>query len=231
MTEPDRIVILAGQDVAGLPGDHLLRGTTDHYKRELIRLGLLGVDAPIGKEYDLTVIARVASGIVFPGVCWGGADVGDYPPVDRAIQVLFRLGVELGLPILGICGGAHQIVTAAGGRLVAVEGHCPSAPGYRDVTVTVAEAANLSPRELHEQEMHTLGVADEDQLGAGLRGIGWAPDGMVEMFRLSDPPALAKHLGVAVRPDMWLVGAFTHPEMARDHPLLQAFAEACRAGR
>jgi Peptidase C26 len=234
MTEPDRLVVLAGQDVARLRGDHLLRGTTWHYKAALRSVGLLGVDAPLG-EYDLTPLVRVASGIMFPGVCWDGPDVGQYPQVDRSIQDLVRLGVQFGLPMMAICGGAQQVVMAAGGRLVRVEGHCPPEPGYLDVAVRVAASANLGTTELHEKEMHTLGVGSEAELGAGLRAIGWAPDGQIEMFMLSDGRELAGHLDLTVSPAildrLWIAGAFTHPEMAADHPLLQDFARACRAVR
>jgi putative glutamine amidotransferase len=112
------------------------------------------------------------------------------PELDRFELAAARRADDAGLPILAICRGLQALNVARGGTLVQ---HVPDRPGdgiehrqtvagdepTHDVRVApdsrlarIAGAAQLEVNSFHHQAV--------DRLGAGLRAVAWAPDGVVE---------------------------------------------------
>lgn len=137
------------------------------------------------------------AGLVLPG----GADIDphfygqevvaaeDLDPTYDAFQLEWtRAAFRSNLPLLGICRGMQVMNVAAGGTLTQdVAGHMPAVPRAEAVhPVEIAEDSRLR----HILESGRLGVNSihhqaVDRLGAGLRPVAWAPDGVVEAVERS----------------------------------------------
>jgi putative glutamine amidotransferase len=112
------------------------------------------------------------------------------PDLDRFELDLARRARVRGLPVLGICRGAQLLNVSRGGTLFQ---HLPDVVGdaieHRQADVSgevshtvrvrpgsrVAEIVGTAP--LHVNSFHHQAV---DGLGAGLRAVAWADDGVVE---------------------------------------------------
>ena len=112
-----------------------------------------------------------------------------------------------GLPILGLCRGVQVLNVAAGGTLIQhlpvgtdeshkqYERDCETVhpvevdPGSLLATIT-------GPREFGVNTLHHQAVAD---VGAGLRPVAWAPDGVIEAVESVDGRPL---LGVQWHPEL-----------------------------
>jgi putative glutamine amidotransferase len=142
-----------------------------------------------------------------------------WPHLDLFEIGLARRACNRGVPILGLCRGAQVLNVALGGTLhqhvseVVGEGvrHRQKEPGStptHGVEVApdsmLAELMGTTPCEVNS--FHHQAV---DQLGAGLRAVAWAPDGIVEAVELSGARQFV--LGVQWHAE----GLVSRPEHAR----------------
>lgn len=160
-------------------------------------------------EQGLLEAARGADAVVL----MGGEDVDpmhyDGPAVypgagqwfsvaDTAQLALVRHAVDAGLPTLGICRGMQVVNVALGGDLVQhLEGAVHVTPGPPEASMAdhpvsldagSALAAALGSTSLTVRSSHHQSVG---RLGAGLVGVGTAPDGTVEAVEHRSAPLLA----------------------------------------
>ena len=147
------------------------------------------------------------------------------PEVDAFELALTRAAFERGTPIVAICRGAQALNVARGGTLIQhlpdVEGaidHRQRTPGSRPSHPVEIEDGSLAARVLGATELtvntfHHQAAAD---LGAGLRAVGWSPDGIVEAIEAPDHPFC---LGV-----QWHAETMSAPDA--DRRLFRAFVEA-----
>ena len=152
------------------------------------------------------------------------------PDLDRFELHLTRRARMRGLPVLGICRGAQLLNISRGGTLFQ---HLPDIYGSTvehrqsqagdEVTHTVCVRSGsrlggiLGTAPLQVNSFHHQGI---DRLGAGLRPVAWADDGVVE--------AIEAPIGE------FAVGVQWHAEcligIERHAPLFRAFVDAA-AGR
>lgn len=159
------------------------------------------------------------------------------PERDGLTLALVKACVEGGVPLLGICRGFQEINVAHGGslhqRVHQVPGlmdhrepdHVPPEQQYAPShTVSLVPGSCLADwaggTTAQVNSLHGQGV---NRLGAGLRPLAHAPDGLVEAFEIEAATAFA----VAVQ---W------HPEWrCWENPfytaIFKAFGEACEARR
>ncbi|MEA2652143.1 MAG: putative glutamine amidotransferase [Chloroflexota bacterium] len=152
-------------------------------------------------------------------------------PTEREIDVfelaLIRAAERRGLPILAICRGMQALNVARGGTLVQdLPSEHPGALVHRQTEpgripthdVRLVESCRLASiagkTAIRVNSFHHQAV---DRLGAGLRAVGWAPDGVIEV--LEDPRA------------SFVVGVQWHAEsLSESEPvqagLLAAFVDA-----
>jgi putative glutamine amidotransferase len=188
---------------------------------------------------DVDALERIFSsldGILFPG----GLDVhssrfGQEPhptitvdePLDALELTLARWATEREVTTMGICRGQQLLNVALGGTLIqdlpsAGVAHPQSDPSVRDHLVhdisvetgsrlaAIFGATTFGVNSFHHQAV--------DQLGRGLKPVGWSPDGVIEAIESTDHPWL---LAVQFHPEN-LVG--THEPSRR---LFEAFVAAC----
>jgi putative glutamine amidotransferase len=141
-----------------------------------------------------------------------------HPERDAGEFALVRHGLELDLPMLGVCRGMQLLTVAAGGRL---HQHLPDVLGHEKhrpaLGVYGERGARFDPGSRIEALMgddvvihcyHHQGVADPGTLTV----TGWAEDGLPEAV---EDPAKRFVLGV-----QW------HPEVVRDRRLFGALVAA-----
>jgi putative glutamine amidotransferase len=205
-----------------------------------ILLPALGDDAPLAHWLEMV------DGLLFTGSPsniephhYGEAPRdGDFndPQRDATTLPLIRAALDAGVPVLGICRGLQEMNVALGGSLHPAVHTLPNMLNHREQgdtletqyglahALTLAEGGvlhrALGSTQAEVNSLHGQGIR---QLGAGLVAEAWAPDGLIEAFRVADAATFA----VAVQ---W------HPEWQIDaHPLsralFQAFGEACRQRR
>ena len=152
------------------------------------------------------------------------------PALDRFELALARGADARGLPILGICRGCQALNVARGGTLHqhlpdvtdgAIE-HRQTAPGSSATHAVDVEPGrgwrrSSAPRAPSVNSFHHQAV---DRLGAGLRAVAWAPDGVDRGARGSATRAFV--LGVQWHAET----LFDRPEHAR---LFEALIEAASA--
>lgn len=132
------------------------------------------------------------------------------------------------MPILAICLGIQELNVAAGGTLVqhipdlggAIEHRAPEqGDRWHDAEVQPGTrvAAMVGSGVLRVNTRHHQAI---DRVGAGLRVVACAPDGVIEAVESEDPERFA-------------VGLQWHPERITDVPphdrIFRAFAAACAA--
>lgn len=171
-----------------------------------------------------------------------GQDVADTSlPLDESRDALtlalVRACVQSGVPLLGVCRGFQEINVALGGSLHQAVQLVPGMNDHRELK-SVPLAEQYAPAHditfvkgsLFEQwagaskarvnSLHGQGV---NQLAPGLVAEAYAPDGLIEAFRVRD----AKHFAYAVQwhPEWraWIKGENMFYEN-----LFKAFGEACK---
>lgn len=137
----------------------------------------------------------------------------------RAELWLARAALEMGLPILGLCGGMQAMAVVLGGRLFQdIEAAVPGALVHEQPTdpATPWHAVDLSPdgaalfgaARIEVNSTHHQAVADPGPFLVS----GRAPDGLIEAITLPDHPFA------------W--GVQWHPELLGG-PLFEALVRAC----
>jgi len=211
------------------PDGHPIVTIQHSYVKAVINAGGLAIPIPsILPEEDLQQLYSQLNGILFTG----GGDISlDYFPgsphpridgVDDARDAteisLMRSSVNDGKPLLGICRGAQVMNVALGGTLYthvidqligAIDHDYPGNlrraivhPVHVDETSRSAEI--FGETLLNVNSLHHQGLKD---IAPGLRVVGHAPDGLVEVVEISDHP-----YAVAVQ---W------HPEWLTDQLSMQ----------
>ena len=199
----------------------------------------------MGKELDIDVLLDVADGVFLSGSpsnvnaeLYGETISQPHLPQDvfrdEVTIPLVRQAVARGIPIFGVCRGFQEINVAFGGSLHQavhdVDGlndHREDKAAPLEVQYAVAHPVNLEPDSIVAQitgkdqlmvnSVHGQGI---NRLGDGLIAEAFAPDGLVEAFRIESHPSF----GLAVQ---W------HPEWNMlNNPdslaLFAAFGDACR---
>ncbi len=195
-----------GKDVDG----HPLTALQHTYTNAIIQAGGLPILIPSNllEEDFLDIYSRVA-GILFTGggdVSLGYFNGADHPrigEVDEARDAteisLMRAAVHDGKPILGICRGAQVMNVALGGTLYThiydqLKGALDHAyPGDLrrflvhpvNVDETSRSAEIFGETLLNVNSLHHQGLMD---IAPGLRAVGYAPDGLVEVVEIPDHP-------------------------------------------
>ena len=192
------------------------------YVRAVARAGGLPLLLPvIDADYALELldaldgIVFTAGGTVEPALFGGSPapDPDDVDPQRDAMEIeLWREIASRGTPALGICRGTQSLNVAFGGSLHQhVDGHMESGRAKEEVhRVSVTSGSRLS-RLAREPEfaVNSLHVEAPAEIGAGLRAVATAPDGVIEALELED----ADHV----------LGVQWHPELRRHKPEHLAF--------
>lgn len=170
------------------------------YMRAVERAGGLPVALPPLRDENVGPLLEQLSGLLLTGgpdidpACYGAEPHPELGPIDHEVDVfeieLCRQADRRGLPILGICRGSQVLNVARGGTLIqhlpditngTIE-HRQSEPGDRTThEVQVAPDSGLAQTTgggpVRVNSFHHQAV---DRLGAGLRPVAWAADGVVE---------------------------------------------------
>lgn len=153
------------------------------------------------------------------------------PIRDETELSLTRAALEKGVPTLAICRGLQLVNVACGGSLHV---HLPEVVGedvaHRSPTRTpVPHDVRISPDSILSQTMGATEVNTSswhhqavDELGQGLRAVGWAEDGTVEAVEWSD-----------VSSKGYLQAVQWHPELtaSQDSTQQRLFDDLVRAAR
>lgn len=202
----------------------------DSYVSSLQRTGALAVVLPIDVRAPLQLLERIDALLLIGGADLdpslygeerGSATEATYPDRDRFETALLRGALERGLPVLGICRGAHVINVALGGtlkqNLVDDDGH-PHRRVVGSFEGTEHEvllepgslAARAAGEERHVARCHHHQAIE--RLGDGLVVSGRAADGVVEAVEAAD--------------GRWLLGVQWHPEADERSRLFAALHDA-----
>jgi putative glutamine amidotransferase len=169
------------------------------YMRAVERAGGLPVALPPLRDENVGPLLEQLSGLLLTGgpdidpACYGAERHPELGPIDHDVDVfeieLCRQADRRGLPILGICRGAQVLNVAREGTLIqhlpdrggSIE-HRQSEPGDRTThEVQVAPDSGLAQTTgggpVRVNSFHHQAI---DRLGAGLRPVAWAADGVVE---------------------------------------------------
>jgi putative glutamine amidotransferase len=234
MREPERIRHDPHSEPAGR---ELALGLT--YPEAIRRAGAIPVVIP---PLDAAAIDPLLDGLW--GLCLsGGPDLhpscyGAQPhpalgPTEPHLDIfeiaLLRAAEARGMPVLAICRGLQVLNVARGGTLIQdLPSQRPSNVVHRQ-KIAARRPAHDVTLERGSRVAEAMGVADAavnsfhhqavDELGAGLRIVGWAPDGVVEAIEATD-----RAFTLAVQ---W------HAESLVDSPeqesLMRTFADVAKA--
>ena len=212
---------------------------SEMYVQAIVRAGGVSVLIPVDlKQAEAQVLIDRLDGLLLSGggdimpERYGGKPhpkVGSMDGDRDELEInLVKLAVEAGLPCLGICRGIQVINVALGGTLyedIATQYGHPMRHAYypdwpRDLRahgVKVEPDSQLvqiaGSMEFEVNSLHHQGLRD---IGADLRAVAWAPDGVIEAIELPGHP-----FGIGVQ---W------HPECIPDAPesvaVFDAFVKA-----
>jgi putative glutamine amidotransferase len=228
------IGISGRSDRTTYPVELLTFSANQSYNRAVMEAGGAPVIVPLGLDLDgIRAVFDALDGVLIPGggdVCpalygadahksvWGLDDARDQLEVT-----LVRLALDHGKPLLAVCRGLQILNVATGGDLVQdIETMLPGAndhfyyPGYtRDY---LAHSVAVEPDSLlhgvvgqHELLVNSMHHQAVQRVGAGLRVIGRAADGVVEALEASEHP--------------WALGVQFHPEeLTAYEPIRRLFA-------
>ena len=187
------------------------------YVDAIVRAGGLPFVLPVLDPHDAELALLAVDGLLLTGggdvdpARYGAAPVPEVygldPGRDAFEVALVLAAVRAGLPVLGICRGSQVLNVALGGSLIqhipAVTGrdHCLRDRAYETVhDVAVASGSLLEAvaggPEIPVNSLHHQAV---DGLGAGLRAVAWAEDGIVEGV---ESDGLGRLLGVQWHPEL-----------------------------
>ncbi len=199
----------------------------------------------LGNAQDIEEVLRHLDGIMLPGSP-SNVEPHHYagtpsapgtlhdPDRDATTLRLIPRAVQMGVPLLGICRGFHEMNVAFGGTLLQ-RGH--ESPGHLDHRDDESEPLEVQYGPAHEVRLEPGGLLNKlagtdqitvnslhwqgvERLGQELIVEARAPDGLIEAFQVRNSPRFA----LAVQ---W------HPEwQAMDNPfsraLFAAFGDASR---
>lgn len=144
------------------------------------------------------------------------------PPLDVFEIALVRAAEARDMPVLAICRGLQVLNVARGGTLFQdLPSQRPSAIEHRQARsgstathdVTLQDSLTAECLGLRDARVNSFHHQAVDRLGAGLRAVGWAPDGVIEALEATD-----RSFTIAVQ---WHAESMVHsPEQAR---LVEAF--------
>ncbi len=221
------------------------------YVDAVVRAGGVPLVLPACDPSEVEEVAGCLDGLLLSGggdvdtARYGGAPAPEVKGVDPERDAwelaLVAYAVRVGLPVLGTCRGAQVLNVAMGGTLVlhlptvTASEHCQRDRWGEEVhDVTIQQTSNLQAilgldvigvNSLHHQAV--------DQVGTGLRAVGWADDGVIEAIEGIGPVPL---LGVQWHPELlpelkghpalfsWLVGEATRLRAGTGTPELVAEA-------
>jgi putative glutamine amidotransferase len=191
------------------------------YVDAVVQAGGIPFILPVLEPADAELALLAVDGLLLTGggdvdpACYGAAPVpevyGVDPRRDAFEAALVVAAARASLPVLGICRGSQILNVALGGTL---HQHVPAVTGHdhclRDLAyelvhdVSVARhsllAATVGSDDVGVNSLHHQAV---DRVGAGLRIVAWAEDGIVEGI---ESDGFGRFLGV-----QW------HPELLTDH--------------
>jgi putative glutamine amidotransferase len=140
------------------------------------------------------------------------------PARDRAELALLEGALARDMPVLAVCRGSQILNVARGGDLVQ---HLPDVVGHEEHRAVLGEfsehpvridpESRLGGVEGNVMSHHHQGLG---RIGAGLREVAWAEDGIVEAVEDPEKP--------------FLVGVLWHPEAGEDQRLFEQLVEAAR---
>lgn len=188
------------------------------YTNSLVAAGLI----PLVLPPVHASVAAEALGSVQGLVLTGGEDIDSrwfneslHPAVGQTHVIrdeyeiaLSREAREKGIPTLALCRGAQIMNVALGGSLMQdipsqrPSKHHPTSSRPQERVHVVEVDADSRLRGMLGDERITVNSFHHqaiDRVGAGIRVVGWSPDGIVEGIESSDP-------------DWWMVGVQWHPE-------------------
>ncbi len=202
----------------------------------------------MGADMDIDVLLDVADGVFLSGSpsnvnaeLYGETISEPHLPQDvfrdEVTIPLIQGAVARGIPIFGVCRGFQEINVAFGGTLHqavhAVDGlndhredkNAPVESQYSEAHPVHLVADGAMAQLLHKNELMVNSIHGQgiNRLGEGLVAEAYAPDGLVEAFRIE----AHNSFGMAVQ---W------HPEWKMlDNPdslaIFVAFGDACRSYR
>jgi putative glutamine amidotransferase len=207
--------------------DRRVEQVNQAYVDAVVRAGAIPFVLPVMDPGDAEFALLAVDGLLLSG--GGDVDPARYgalpvpeiygldPGRDAFEVALVLAAARADVPVLGICRGSQILNVALGGSLIqhvpAVTGcdHCirdRSHEPVHDVVVAsgslleaVAGATEIAVNSLHHQAV--------DRLGAGLRAVAWAEDGIVEGVESDGPGRL---LGVQWHPEL-LAGRAEHERL------------------
>lgn len=136
---------------------------------------------------------------------------------DSSEVALMRATLESRTPLLGICRGMQLLNVVLGGDL---DGNLPGTlhleqPGrLAEHDVTIAPDCSLGRLLGERAPVHSHHHQGPRRLGAGLRAVAWAEDGLVEGIEVEEGSG---------------IGVLWHPEVSEDRRLFEALVAEARA--
>ncbi|HEV7864813.1 MAG TPA: gamma-glutamyl-gamma-aminobutyrate hydrolase family protein [Acidimicrobiia bacterium] len=208
--------------------DRQVEQVNQAYIDAVLRAGAIPFVLPVMDPDDAELALLALDGLLLTG--GGDVDPARYgadpvpevygldPGRDAFEVALIAAAARAGLPVLGICRGSQILNVGLGGTLIqhvpAITGrdHCLRDRAYEPVhgvivapgslLESVVGGADVAVNSLHHQAV--------DRLGAGLRAVAWAEDGIVEGVESSGGPG--RFLGVQWHPEL-LAGRPAHERL------------------
>jgi putative glutamine amidotransferase len=201
--------------------NRLIEHVNRSYVDAVLRAGGIPLMLPVLDPADAAEVLGTLDGLILTGgddvdpLRYGAAAVAEVRGVDAGRDAfelaLVAAAAAAGIPVLGVCRGTQILNVAMGGTLVqhlpdvTDQPHCVRdrfAEPVHEVGIQAASrlAGIVGIDRLPVNSLHHQAV---DALGAGLRAVAWAEDGVVEAIESIWP----RMLGV-----QW------HPELFPCHP-------------
>lgn len=199
------------------------------YVRAVQRAGAVPAVLPASVPSSADDVVRRLDGLVLAG--GGDVDPARYgaeqdktttpAAEEREVWELALLDAALrrDLPTLAICRGAQVLNVSCGGDLVqhlpdvvGHDGHLPGAGAYGPQTVSIETTSTMGSVFGEHTEARCHHHQGFGRLGAGLRAVAWAEDGIVE--------------GVELDEHRFTVGVQWHPERSGHDGLFDALTAA-----